>query len=46
MTAPVRLGLYGLVLIAVFALAAVTANAVIDEETVQNWTEEREDHAH
>lgn len=46
MTAPVRLGLYGLVLVAVFALAAVTANVVIDEDTVQNWVEETPDDHH
>ena len=45
MNAPTRLGLYGLILVAVFAVAGVTANAVIDEDTVQNWVdEEPEDH--
>lgn len=45
MKAPARLGLYGLILIAVFAVAAFTANAVIDEGAVQDWTEETpEDH--
>lgn len=40
MGAPARLALYGLILVAVFAAAGVTANAVIDEETVQDWMEE------
>jgi len=35
MKAPARLGLYGLILVAVFAVAGFTANAVIDEDTVQ-----------
>src|SRR5690625_923559 len=45
MKAPARLGLYGLILVAVFAVAGFTANAVIDEDTVQAWVEETpEDH--
>lgn len=40
MGAPARLALYGLILVAVFAAAGLTANAVIDEETVQDWMEE------
>lgn len=40
MKAPARLGLYGLALAVVFAGAAVTANAVVPAETVQNWTAE------
>ncbi|MDN5892428.1 heavy-metal-associated domain-containing protein [Arthrobacter sp. AOP36-A1-22] len=39
MKAPARLGLYGLVLVAVFAVAGFAANAVIPEETVQSWSE-------
>src|SRR5690625_5040606 len=40
-----RLGLYGLALVAVFAVAGFTANAVIDEDTVQAWMDEApEDH--
>lgn len=39
MRAPTRLGLYGLVLVVVFAVAAFTANAVVPKETVQNWAE-------
>lgn len=47
MRAPARLGLYGLLLVAVFAVAFVTAGAVIPEQTVQSWAEETEqtDHA-
>ena len=46
MKAPARLSLYGLVLVAVFAVAGFTANAVIPEETVQSWAQETEDNAH
>lgn len=44
MRAPVRLGLYGAVLVAVFAMAFTTAGAVVPEETVQSWSEEAVDH--
>ena len=45
MKAPARLGLYGLILVAVFAVAGFTANAVVPEDTVQAWVEETpEDH--
>lgn len=45
MKAPARLGLYGLILVAVFAVAGFTANAVVPEATVQAWVEETpEDH--
>ena len=37
MNAPIRLGLFGLVLAVVFALAAVTARAVVPEETARVW---------
>lgn len=40
MRAPARLALYGLILVAVFAAAGFTANAVISEDTVQAWVEE------
>lgn len=40
MKAPARLGLYGLVLIVVFAVAAVTARAVVPRSTVENWARE------
>ncbi|GAB3844866.1 heavy-metal-associated domain-containing protein [Nesterenkonia populi] len=43
MKAPARLGLYGLTLLTVFAVSGVTANTVIDEDTVQAWTEETPD---
>lgn len=43
MKAPARLGLYALVLAAVFAVAFVTAGAVVPEAAVQNWTEESTD---
>lgn len=46
MTAPVRLGLYGLVLVAVFAVAGFTANAAIPEDTVQRWAEDTADTTH
>ena len=46
MKAPVRLGLYGLVLVAVFAVAGFTANAVVPEETVQSWAEDTADTTH
>ncbi|NLS09842.1 heavy-metal-associated domain-containing protein [Nesterenkonia sp. MY13] len=45
MKAPARLGLYGLILVAVFAVAGFTANTVVPEATVQAWVEETpEDH--
>ncbi|NDK32827.1 heavy-metal-associated domain-containing protein [Nesterenkonia haasae] len=46
MNAPARLGLYGLILVAVFAVAGFTANAVIDEDTVQAWVEETPENHH
>lgn len=46
MKAPARLGLYGLVLVAVFAVAAFTANAVVPESTVQAWAEDTESTTH
>ena len=39
MKAPAKLGLYGLTLAAVFVVAGVTADAVVPEDTVQNWTQ-------
>ena len=46
MKAPARLGLYGLVLVAVFAVAGFTANAVIPAETVQSWAEDTAQNTH
>ncbi|HJD74409.1 MAG TPA: hypothetical protein K8V13_22735 [Enterobacter roggenkampii] len=46
MKAPARLSLYGLVLVAVFAVAGFTANAVVPEETVQSWAEDTADTTH
>ena len=46
MKAPARLGLYGLVLVAVFAVAGFTANAVIPEGTVQSWAQDTEQNTH
>ena len=46
MKAPARLGLYGLVLVAVFAVAAFTANAIVPDSTVQAWAEETTDNNH
>lgn len=43
MKAPVRLVLYGLVLVVVFVVAFATAGAVVPEETVQDWTQETEE---
>lgn len=43
MSAPARLGLYGLVLVVVFGAAFATAGAVVPETVVQNWTEEATD---
>lgn len=43
-TTALRLGLYGASLVAVFAIAFVTAGAVVPEETVQNWTRDTETH--
>lgn len=40
MRTPARLGLYGLGLVVVFLVAGFTANAVVPEETVQNWVNE------
>ncbi|GAA1080567.1 heavy-metal-associated domain-containing protein [Nocardiopsis metallicus] len=44
MNAPTKLALYGLALVTVFAVAGFTANAVVPEETVRNWSEETTDH--
>ncbi|WP_022916724.1 hypothetical protein [Ruania albidiflava] len=46
MKAPARLGLYGLVLVAVFAVAGFTANAVIPAVTVQSWAEDTAQNTH
>lgn len=42
MSAPVRLGLYGLALVVVFVVAAVTANAVVPDDVVQRWVDDVE----
>ena len=44
MNAPTRLGLFGLALAVVFALAAVTARAVVPEETARSWAQESTTH--
>lgn len=46
MKAPARLGLYGLVLVAVFGVSAFTANAIIPEDTVQSWAEDTAGNTH
>lgn len=46
MKAPARLGLYGLVLVVVFAVAGFTANTVVPEDTVQAWAEEAAENDH
>ena len=43
MRAPVRLGLYGAALVAVFAVAFAAAGAIVPEQTVQSWTEQSAD---
>lgn len=46
MKVPARLGLYGLVLAIVFAVAAATANAVVPEATVQSWVQDSHSDKH
>ncbi|MDS2174304.1 heavy-metal-associated domain-containing protein [Nesterenkonia sp. CL21] len=46
MKAPARLGLYGLILVTVFAVAGFTANAVVPDATVQTWTDQSPDGHH
>ncbi|MGP5930538.1 hypothetical protein [Corynebacterium glyciniphilum] len=46
MKAPARLGLYGLGLVAVFAVSGFAANAVVPEKTVQAWTQETDENTH
>ncbi|PFG67725.1 hypothetical protein B0O41_2546 [Propionibacteriaceae bacterium ES.041] len=45
MRAPLKLTLFGLGLAAAFAAAAVTANAVVPQSVVDNWTGTAGDHA-
>lgn len=45
MKAAVRLGLYGLILVAVFAAAWLIASAVVSEETVENWLDQAPEHS-
>lgn len=45
MRAPARLGLYGLTLVTVFAVAFASAGAVVPDEVVQSWPEQTDDHA-
>lgn len=45
MSVPARLGLYGVTLLAVFAVAFVTAGAVVPEEVVQSWADETVEHS-
>lgn len=45
MRAPARLGLYGLTLVTVFAVAFATAGAVVPDGVVQSWSEQTDDHA-
>lgn len=40
MKAPARLGLFGLGLVVVFLVAGFTANAIVPQDTVQNWVDE------
>ncbi|WP_277207434.1 heavy-metal-associated domain-containing protein [Isoptericola croceus] len=44
MRAPARLGLYGLGLVAVFAVTGLTANAIVPDETVRGWAESTDEH--
>ena len=46
MSAPARLGLYGLFLVLVFAVSALTAAALISDETVARWVAEGEADQH
>ncbi|WP_208009840.1 heavy-metal-associated domain-containing protein [Nesterenkonia sphaerica] len=46
MNAPARLGVYGLILAAVFTVAGLTASVVVPEETVQSWIEEAPEDQH
>lgn len=46
MKAPARLGVYGLTLVAVFAVSGFTANAVIDQDTVETWVQDTPDDHH
>lgn len=46
MRAPVRLGLYGLALIVVFVVAAVTAGALVPEQTSQSWVQDTAESGH
>lgn len=45
MRTPARLGLYGLALVAVFAVAFATAGSVVPDGVVQSWSEQAGDHA-
>ena len=45
MRAPTKLGLYGLTLVTVFAVAFATAGAVVPDGVVQSWSTQTDDHA-
>lgn len=44
MRAPARLGLYGVGLIAVFAVAFATASTVVPDDAAEGWTQDTEGH--
>ena len=46
MSAPVRLGLYGLFLVVVFVVAAVAADALVSDETVERWIDDTRETGH
>lgn len=46
MKASARLGVYGATLVAVFVVSGLTANALIDDRTVQAWVEEEPEGHH
>lgn len=45
MKAPARLGIYGLILITVFAGAFFTAGALVPDHVVENWSTDAEHEA-
>lgn len=45
MKAPARLGIYGLILVAVFAGAFFTAGALVPDHVVENWSTNAEHEA-
>lgn len=46
MRVPLRLGLYGMLLVIVFLVSAYAASIVVPESTVANWTDSAKDAPH